>query len=556
MGIGDLLRRNRLVVPPNQRSYAWEERHVQDLFQDMAAAIQRDEEDYFLGTIVLIQADKGPPQIADGQQRLATTSILLARIRDRLNGLGSTGRADAINNEYLRKTDLATEEMVAQLQLNVEDHDYFVRSILPSPSDKAVKRPAKRPSNERLAKASMLATNFIQNILEPLRQDRHTDQLVRWVNFIRENVSVVVVTVPDEVGAFRMFETLNDRGLRASQADILKNYFFSRASSRITEAQTLWNGMSGIVESLGDDGDDHLVTYIRHLWITTHGQTKERELADSIKKEITGETRTLEFLADANAAASDYAALWAPNHPKWNLYKNTTRQHLSTLSDHLKVEQIRPLLFAVARHFNPEEADKAFRLFVSWSVRFLVFGGRGGLLDKQYADRARDVGTKRITKARELREEMREVVPSDAEFEAAFATARVSRAYLARYYLRALDKTLKNDPMPEYVPNEDETVVNLEHVMPLTPDHNWQVDADMALTAQKLLGNMVLIKASKNTELGNASFDQKRPIFEQSSYLITNQVAAYKQWTIEEIRKRQAEMAKIAVKTWSLSFAD
>ena len=35
-------------------------------------------------------------------------------------------------------------------------------------------------------------------------------------------------------------------------------------------------------------------------------------------------------------------------------------------------------MFAVARHFATNEAAKACRMFVSWSVRFLVVGGRGG----------------------------------------------------------------------------------------------------------------------------------------------------------------------------------
>ena len=119
-------------------------------------------------------------------------------------------------------------------------------------------------------------------------------------------------------------------------------------------------------------------------------------------------------------------------------HPSTVRQNIETLAVHLQVEQIRPLAFAVARHFSIEEADKAFRLFVSWSVRFLFFGGRGGMLDTQYSNRAQDVGTGKITKARELREAMSNYVPSDAQFEEAFSTARVSRAHLARYYLRAL----------------------------------------------------------------------------------------------------------------------
>ena len=68
-GIGELLRQGRLTVPPNQRSYAWEDRHVESLLQDLADAISNDDDEYFLGTIVLIEPPKSIPSIADGQQR-------------------------------------------------------------------------------------------------------------------------------------------------------------------------------------------------------------------------------------------------------------------------------------------------------------------------------------------------------------------------------------------------------------------------------------------------------------------------------------------------------
>src|SRR5665213_1710679 len=83
-GIGELLKRGRLQVPPNQRSYAWEERHIRSLFEDLNEAITNDEDDYFLGTIVLVSDGVSDPSIEDGQQRIATTTILLARIRDKL----------------------------------------------------------------------------------------------------------------------------------------------------------------------------------------------------------------------------------------------------------------------------------------------------------------------------------------------------------------------------------------------------------------------------------------------------------------------------------------
>ena len=49
-----------------------------------------------------------------------------------------------------------------------------------------------------------------------------------------------------------MFETLNDRGLKASQADILKNFFFSRSGRRFKDAQVLWNTITSTIESSSD----------------------------------------------------------------------------------------------------------------------------------------------------------------------------------------------------------------------------------------------------------------------------------------------------------------
>src|SRR5438552_11545356 len=82
--IGHALSDKNLTVPVNQRSYAWEDEHVLDLFQDLANAIAADEREYFLGSIVVTKKDDGPSEVADGQQRLATATILLAAIRDYL----------------------------------------------------------------------------------------------------------------------------------------------------------------------------------------------------------------------------------------------------------------------------------------------------------------------------------------------------------------------------------------------------------------------------------------------------------------------------------------
>ena len=35
-------------------------------------------------------------------------------------------------------------------------------------------------------------------------------------------------------------------------------------------------------------------------------------------------------------------------------------------------------MLAVARQFEKPEIEKAFKMFLSWSVRFLIVGGGGG----------------------------------------------------------------------------------------------------------------------------------------------------------------------------------
>jgi hypothetical protein len=560
MGIADLLRTGTLMTPANQRSYAWRERHVKNFLEDIGYAMDRGEEDYFLGTIVLIQKNREVPAIADGQQRIATTSIALARIRDLFLTIGREQSARSLDSDFLRTIDRRTEAMVARLKLNLDDNEYFQRVTLAAPFDvdytEATAAQPVRTSNKRLKEASDQCLAFFRQGLERVPNDSRADYLLRWSEFLQHNVTVVVVKVPDEVGAYRMFETLNDRGLKASQADILKNYLFSRAGSRLSEAVTLWSIIASEAERLGNDENAALLTYLRHLWITKHGPTKEAELAAKIRDEINSERGTLEFLTEASAGIADYIAVSSSQDAKWDTYAPATRQHIDTLSRHLQVEQIKPLLFAVARKFEPVEAEKAFRLFVSWSVRFLIVGGRGGLLDAQYANRAHEVGTGRITHARDLRETMRSYVPSDSAFEQAFATARVSRAYLARYYLRALEKTRAANPEPEYVPNEEVSQVNLEHILPLNPSAGWDVTAEQARAVQTRLGNMALLAAAINRDAANRPFAEKKASYADSQYQTTAEIAGFETWDFEAIDARQARFAELAVATWPLTFTD
>jgi hypothetical protein len=132
--------------------------------------------------------------------------------------------------------------------------------------------------------------------LRPYPKEKHVEILLRWVTYIDEKAKILAVFVPDEFSAYRMFETLNDRGLRASQVDILKNYLFSRSEGRLEEAKSFWKEIDTIIEPLsnrnsGDEDDgqedpakssDPMIHFFRHYWVTLYGPTKAKELAEKI----------------------------------------------------------------------------------------------------------------------------------------------------------------------------------------------------------------------------------------------------------------------------------
>jgi hypothetical protein len=549
-GIGTVLTLDRLVVPLNQREYSWQKEHVTDLLTDFANAIAEDRA-YFLGTIVLTTGDQDIPEVSDGQQRLATTTILLASIRDYFFRNDDKKRAASIETDYLGKTDIETTESVPRLRLNVDDNEFFSKFVLPSPDspDRAIE-PSK-DSHRRIAEAAALCADQVAAVVQPYRDSDRIARLLEWVKFISNRATVIVLRVPDHMNAFMMFETLNDRGLKASQADLIKNHLLSQAKARLTEAQSQWARMTGVLESMSVATDDITVDFLHHVLITRDGPTKEREVFDKVRQFATSEGRALEFLTDIAESAHDYAALFNSDHTKWNVYGTSTRKHIATINRDLRVEQIRPLMLAIASRFSVKEARIAFRLCLFWSVRFLIVGGRGGLLDRNYALRAQEVGVKRITTAQQLAAAMVDVVPNDAVFEVNFAQARVSQVHLARYCLRALELKNTGNAEPEWIPQDEEDTINLEHILPENPEGNWPtIDPDTARAYWRRIGNMVILQAKKNSIIGNSSYADKKPTLSASAFALTRETAAEIDWGVRQIEERQARLAKLAVETW------
>lgn len=550
-GLAHALTERVLTVPLNQRAYAWTEDDVSTLLSDLYRSSSDGESIYFLGAIVLTRGPGGQWQVADGQQRLATVSIIIAAVRDYLLELGDVPGADKYQSHYLLDYDVRKKTSRPKLQLNFEDHEFFLETILKPPKDRTQYKGRIFGSHDRLKDAAKLAHDHIRTITAAFPTAERAERLYDWIEFLDNAAKVIVIMVPGRVGnAFKMFETLNGRGVEASQTDILKNFLFEKAQAKMGDVHLRWISMLSTIDDLGQDG--LLLKYIRHFWISEHGPTTDAELGQKIEGSIRSERQAVDFITAMEGAATDYVALLTPReHSRWAEFTKDTRDCIYTVTRELQAVQIRPLMMAIAKHFSVKEAAKAFELCLSWTVRFLIAGGGGGgVLDRHYGLRAMEISRKEISTAKKLGERMIDVVPNDELFRRYFAIASVRQGNLARYYLKALDMHLKGEKKPQFVPSEDTTALNLEHVLPITPSAEWPIEPEVSAAYYRRLGNMALLGAADNVKLGNKSFREKRKVLKASPFVLTEDIGDCAKWGPEAIERHQLKMAEIAPKVW------
>jgi hypothetical protein len=550
IGLGGILRAYRLKVPSNQREYSWTEKEVTTLFTDLAKAISNERaQDYFLGTIVTVRRAHDVLEVADGQQRLATTAILLAEIRNYLQPTEEL-IAESIEKEFLTDIDREKRQRVAKLTLNLDDNEFFCK-MLEARGDS--KKPAlgNSSSHKRLREAFVLAKKQVGKIVAGFDKKDHGDTLNRWIRFLEHGAQVILLKVPTVANAYKMFETLNDRGLKTSQADLVKNYLFGQSEDRLAEVQQKWARMKSSLESLEEE--DITVTFLRQAMIAIRGHVKESDVYEKVQERVKGPQSAVQFLTQLENMAAVYVAIFNPEHERWNTYPDTIRRAIQALNL-LNIRGLRPLMLAVSSQFDPKEASEAFRMFISWSVRFIITSNTSrGSIDEVLGEAANLAFTGEITTSPGIRKKVADTIPLDEEFRKAFETATVSKAQFARYYLRSLEMAAKGEATPWFIPNDDRQVINLEHVLPQAPEQNWpQFGDDEIRIYARRIGNLALLLAKTNSDLRSSDFKTKKAIYKISPYELTRMIAQNTAWGKDEITSRQKALAELALKAWPL----
>lgn len=545
-------------IPHYQRPYSWTSEQVDDLWDDLTANASTG---HFLGSLVLAGEDETKPHVIDGQQRLTTLMMILAALRDACIDRGMDKDAQRIQTR-LTANHFAEGDARYKFKTGAVNWPVFRDFILREPDDpkrQVIEAASALPAHVRERNA-LLVSNFrrlvshLNDKLASLDDSAQRSWLARFTSDLMERVELVVIEVKELADAFLLFETLNDRGLQLSAADLLKSHLlgqFAKAYSAdedVDEAATQWDAM---LEDLGATVD--VSRFLRHYLLGYQQAVKKDEVFDHFKELIRKQDPQW-VLDELRTAARIYGELESPAR----VTHAPTRTVLEDLQT-LRAATCYIALLPARRYLSESDFICFARLAETLTYRYSTVVGLGtNELERKYRDAAQLLITSQGEDVERARQILIEAMPDSKTFLAAFEKMRMGTQYLLRYTLRRLEAHVRVGAEVELKPNN---LVHIEHIMPQTLSDEWRaalgVDGiERHADYLNRYGNLALFYFGYNIPASNKSFDQKKEYYSQSDVLLTRELAALDAWNLEAIDRRQHRLAVLADAAWPVPGAE
>lgn len=541
--VGDLLKDGKIyAVPIFQRSYSWKKQEIADFWTDLMSLYESKEKDndYFIGSMVLTPQEKNKIRILDGQQRFATILLILSALRDILKQSTFEGGSEWIEDidRIIYTRNMPTRLKNPKLELNRDDSIFFNKVVVDG------NIPGTKYHSHTLIKDAYIF--FKDKINERVGNDK--ERFIECIlDIIINKLLMIKIEVDSDVNANMIFETLNDRGLELSVADLVKNYIFSVSGQNLENVIQIWREMVDQV------GDYNVTRFLRHFWISSFELVRKEELYKKLKNKVNA-INVKEFMEQLSEEAAIYANLNAPTHEFW---EDSEIESLVEDLNILKVEQVYILLLALYKKFYEKKGSykKLLQALINFIFRYnTICGFDPKVLESLYSSLSIKVRNNRVDDMKVI-EEIRESSPSEEQFVASFKDFETNSPKLAKYILlRINNNLLAKSNKKEITTNVNKT--NLEHIIPKKPDKDWKKffeenDIDGEELIHKI-GNMTILLKEYNRKIGNYSFDRKKEMYKRSELPLNEDLKKYKKFGIEEIKARQHKIGKIAEELWKI----
>ncbi|MGW0933409.1 DUF262 domain-containing protein [Streptomyces sp. NPDC002666] len=567
--LGQLIGANNPIVTvpdDSQRQYSWTKKEVDvywadiEKFKDGRESGKESSSEYFIGPVVTITAEKASGRaLLDGQQRLTTSTILLSVIRDILwqtNAPEAKLSANNIQRDYIARKSGRKDPMEYFLVLSLFDRDFFrdyIQTWSEITGECARTEAATRPSHHLIKDAYSNLYSKVQSHLQKFADD---EDRLDYLDSLREcliyGLVFVEIQTPTSSDANEVFETINSRGKDLSTVDLVRNFLMEK-SRGLHEKERVNNAWRSLLDDF--DRREDIEKFLRHFWVSKHGDVKSHSLYVTIRKNLTEHFDRRpqvysvgKFAAELEKAASRYAELLSQNTGDTDL--DASLVEVKALS----ADALYPLLLSASEGYAYHEMKRLATAALSYYVRWTVVGTREStLLEENLFGVAKE-----LSRGGPLDSAVKRVVgwiPDDEAFFAAFRDASIPKQAQSRYLLMKLEASLRAEAEIHEELSLGAAKVHVDSIYPSRPDAGLKSEDHEAWVNR--LGNLTLLAGKRNQATATLSYPEKQSIYSNSPMLVSSRThtdslwdSDASKWRMQGIVERQEHLARIALQVW------
>lgn len=562
-------------VPLYQRDYSWTIDNVDELWADISTSLKNNSE-YFMGTVVLNVDDNCEDvfDIVDGQQRLATFTILFSTIRDLMELYNDAPTSNVfsavVNNSENKKIASKIGKMASDrilfysepdnyyLKLNKKDKGIFEKNIQtinkPLVSSEELKV---KPHDNRLIKTKK---TFAKKIVDDYISSQSDFTALReLVTHVSKKLKFMTLIVKNDYDAYLLFESLNSKGLDLSIADLLKNKMLMTCDSN-DKGKVLdnWDRMIDTLEKSRFSPVD----FLRFYWVTYHKNVTKKELYKCIKEKLT-KSSVVKFSSHLLKNAEAFSIITNKDllYPSLDYKSNMDKKHFAEINT-LKYSVCYPYILWCYEN-NSKLLSLSLPVIVNYLFRLIsVCDIAVGIADATFSKALIEAKTKSPNDS--IVKLFNDAEIADTRFRDKMKQKQFYDNTIPKYILT---KIYEHELGKETIIHKDS--VHLEHILPQEYKKNWN-DFDSGDHQIEdwiyCIGNMTLIDSTLNQSASNSKFSDKIKRYKQrtmAEQVGTNIPITYKlhdqyksgekNWTAERIKSRASEFANLANMIWKLS---
>lgn len=580
--------REQYVVPSYQRRYSWRQKQLEDLLEDIELLEPTDT--HLLGSVVCLTGAH-TAGLVDGQQRLTTVCILLHCIHERLTKLDPPAAQEVAP---LLAARAPSAPPVPKIDLDSLDRQLFERLLRAERVES--------PENAELAFAFERFRGWVA--------ERDAPELARFLYRLKDQVKLIRLDVSDAKDAFKLFETINNRGLRLSPTDIIKNFLLGNAArfgaTDLDRARERWAELIVALDGVSTE------TFFRHFLsarlqrrvtksfvVITFKRVFMREVAEALQlperqryvdaepddepdegpEEDEGESNELN---DDNEAGTDaepvlpetarvsFADFLEDLVGRARLYgeivrASTGKEQIDRRLRHLRmikaVQTYGFLSHLRAGGCSDADFEKVLQLTESFLLRRHICRMRTSETEIAFAKLC---GVDCSGPLAGVAKTYREYSPSDERFREDFATAKFAARLVdrARYCLAQFEVRLQGKHLELVVGGPD--IVHVEHIIPKKiktrrarrqygdwPEYLGPKSEARHPKYVWRIGNLTLFSGTLNIGASNNPYHRKKKAYSESALKITNSLPAkYPEFRFDQVEERSAALAETAVALW------